>query len=102
MRQFHPIALFALAAVSLSGCIDPVTSLDTVTLRAGDAQRANIAIHTVDPQAHRAERTHIASDGIRVARTIEKYRKGDTGNASPPPSPEASLQQTLLSTTTED
>lgn len=64
--------VFGAVGLMLAGCYD-MTGADAITLRAGDAVHANAAIHTVDPQAHRAQRTHINSSGKYVAKVIGAY-----------------------------
>jgi hypothetical protein len=47
---------------------------DTVTLGAGEAQRINEAIHTIDPAPPSAFDTQIPANGQRMAGAVERYR----------------------------
>ena len=73
-RNSLKAAVVLAGLASLGGCADYLNHWDTVTFAAGDAMEANAAIHTVDPQAHRAEQTHIATDGRYVNNVMNIYR----------------------------
>jgi hypothetical protein len=47
---------------------------DTVTLGAGEAQKINEAIHTIDPAPPGAFDTQIPANGQRMAGAVERYR----------------------------
>ena len=80
------LVLFIIAmAVLLNGCAGYLSHRDTVTLAAGNAKDANAAIHTVDPQAHRAENTIIYSDGKYIRNVIGIYHRRPTPPAAPAP-----------------
>lgn len=66
-------ALLAFAFAPLAGCADYLNHRDTITLAAGDSKNANTAIHTVDPQANRAEQTVIYSDGKYIRNVMDNY-----------------------------
>lgn len=61
------------ALTVLGGCADYLNHRDTITLAAGNAVAANRAIHTVDPQATRGQRTRIYADGKWVNNTMVWY-----------------------------
>jgi hypothetical protein len=67
-------ALGLLAALGLTGCTDYLERRQTIALEAGDAARANAAIHTIDPWPAAAQRTTLSHDGERLARVYERYR----------------------------
>lgn len=69
-----PPALVLLAALGLTGCTDYLERRQTIALNAGDAARANAAIHTIDPWPAVAQRTTLSHDGERLARVYERYR----------------------------
>jgi hypothetical protein len=66
------IAIFVLSAF-LSGCADYMNHRDTVTLGAGSAMQANIAVHTVNPFPPQANNTRIDRDGNSVVNAQERY-----------------------------
>lgn len=70
------LAMAGLAA--LGGCADYLNHRDTITLAAGNSKDANAAIHTIDPQANRADRTHINADGKIVRVVMDQYHTGPT------------------------
>ena len=81
-----PLVL-AFAALSLGGCAaDYLNHYDTVSLAAGDAQKANRLLHTTDPFNPVSHDTAIESDGQRAADAVERYRnsaKADPGQQQP-------------------
>ena len=81
------VAVFSIVAASmlLAGCADYLVHRDTVTLAAGNAKNANAAIHTVDPQAHRADNTLIYADGKYIRNVIDLYHERPTPPAAPAP-----------------
>lgn len=88
MRAALPSALFA--AALLGGCADAMVARDTVTLRAGNALNANRAIMAVDPQAARANNTHIGGDGVVTANVMQNYRRRPgAAPLAPPAEPDA-------------
>ncbi len=68
--------LLALGAAGLfSGCAaDYLNRYDTVTLAAGDANRANILSQTDDPFNPNSQNTHIEGDGARAVGVFQSYR----------------------------
>ncbi|BCG83092.1 hypothetical protein [Mesorhizobium sp. 113-3-3] len=69
--------LFSIAviAVLISGCAaDYINNYDTVTLAAGDANRTNSLLQTVDPFNPNSNNTHIEGDGQRTAAVIQQYK----------------------------
>jgi hypothetical protein len=52
-----------LSLLALSACADYQNHRDTVTLGAGDAPEANLAIQTVNPFPPNAGQTHIDTPG---------------------------------------
>ncbi len=76
-----PARILALAlslAAGLAGCTEYTDSYlgrrDTLALSAGNAMRANAAIHTIDPWPAASQNTALTYDGQRAARVIERYR----------------------------
>ncbi|RUY96054.1 MULTISPECIES: hypothetical protein [unclassified Mesorhizobium] len=62
-------------ALVLSGCAaDYLNHYDSVTLTAGDANRANSLAQTVDPFNPNSQNTHIEGDGQRIAGIVQQYR----------------------------
>jgi hypothetical protein len=68
---------------ALSGCADYMNHRDSVTLAAGNAPEANIAIQTVNPFPPEAWNTKIIADGHPVAKAQAAY---NAGKVVPPPS----------------
>jgi hypothetical protein len=67
--------LFAIAGSSLlSGCADYLNNYDTVSLAAGDAQKHNMLLHTVDPFNPQSENTAIETDGVRAVDAMKTYQ----------------------------
>ncbi|MER8466205.1 hypothetical protein [Mesorhizobium sp. M1396] len=61
--------------LALSGCAaDYLNHYDSVTLSAGDANRANSLAQTVDPFNPNSQNTHIEGDGQRTAGVIQAFR----------------------------
>src|SRR3954468_22065544 len=59
----------------LSGCAaDYLNHYDSVTLAAGDTQKFNSLLQTVDPLNPASKNTHIEGDGMRAAGAVQKYR----------------------------
>ena len=71
----------ACAAAGIGGCADYLNNHDTVTLRAGDAQRWNKAVETTDPWPPYVKNSDINGDGQRT-RLVE--RRYSTGNVIEP------------------
>jgi hypothetical protein len=62
------------ATLAISGCgADYLNHYDSVTLAAGDANRANTLAQTVDPFNPNSQNTHIESDGQRIAGVVQRY-----------------------------
>lgn len=83
-------------AAALSGCsADYLNHYDTVTLAAGDSNRQNSLMQTVDPFNPNAKKTHIEDDGSRAVAATAKARQvtgaSTTSGAGvvlpPPPQP---------------
>lgn len=73
MRTRAPFCMGAILA--LSGCAaDYLNHYDSVTLAAGDANRANSLAQTVDPFNPNSQNTHIEGDGQRSAAVVAQYR----------------------------
>lgn len=73
------------AMLAVSGCgADYLNHYDTVTLAAGDANRANSLAQTVDPFNPNSQNTHIESDGQRIVGVVQRYR-GTTLAPAPQP-----------------
>jgi hypothetical protein len=80
------ILLILLCAASLTGCAaDYLNNYDTVTLAAGDTQKFNSLLQTVDPLNPASKNTHIEGDGARAAAIAQGYKY------PPPPPPPAPM-----------
>jgi hypothetical protein len=74
-RWMRPLAAAVLAAALLGACSDIyVDRRETLTLHAGDAKAANVAVHAVDPWPRVAENNNIPGNGERQQKAIERYR----------------------------
>ena len=77
--------ILILCAGAVSGCAaDYLNHYDTVTLAAGDTQKYNSLLQTVDPFNPNAKNTHIEGDGARAAAVAQIYKF-----PPPPPPPPA-------------
>ena len=78
----NKLLLVVLCTGLLTGCAaDYLNNYDTVTLAAGDTQKFNSLLQTVDPVNPASNNTKIEGDGARAAAVIQKYR------VPPPPPP---------------
>lgn len=82
IRSWVQISAGFLMLPMLAGCVDYLEHRDTVTLRAGDAQAWNRAVHTADPWPPHAMNNDILGDGPRTARVIQRYSTGNAGSVS--------------------
>lgn len=73
--------ILLLCAGVLAGCADYLNRYETVTLAAGDTQKYNSLLQTVDPLNPASRNTTIKGDGVRAAAVAESYR------IPPPPPP---------------
>jgi hypothetical protein len=78
------MTLLTALAAGLAGCMhaeDPVTQYiqrsDKVTLSAGNANEANIAIQMIDPWPRASADRRIPANGERMAGAYERYRNVD-------------------------
>ncbi|ETA71189.1 hypothetical protein HKB47_28510 [Mesorhizobium japonicum] len=77
--------ILVLSTGLLTGCAaDYLNHYDSVTLAAGDSQRHNSLLQTVDPFNPASRNTHIGGDGARAAAVANNYRF-----PPPPPPPPA-------------
>ncbi len=68
------LKLFGFGSLLLvSGCADYMNNRDGITLGAGDAPQANIAIHTVKPFPRPAGDTHITVSGKKSTQAYMRY-----------------------------
>jgi hypothetical protein len=72
-----------LLVVQLTGCADYLNRYDTVTLAAGDTQRANMMLQRKDPFNPESLDTNIPTDGQRTADVMAKYRGSMRGGNAP-------------------
>ncbi|CAN7654927.1 hypothetical protein [Mesorhizobium caraganae] len=78
--------ILILCAGALSGCAaDYLNNYDTVTLAAGDTQKYNSLLQTVDPFNPASKNTRIEGDGARAAGVAQRYK------IPPPPPPAPSI-----------
>ncbi|UVC16903.1 hypothetical protein IHQ72_07080 [Mesorhizobium onobrychidis] len=79
------ILLILLCAGLLTGCAaDYLNNYETVTLAAGDTQKYNSLLQTVDPLNPASRNTAIEGDGARAAAVAQSYKF-----PPPPPPPPA-------------
>ncbi|TIS89306.1 MAG: hypothetical protein E5W89_16710 [Mesorhizobium sp.] len=76
--------ILLLCAGALTGCADYLNHYDTVTLAAGDTQKYNSLLQTVDPLNPASKNTAIEGDGARAAAVAQAYKF-----PPPPPPPPA-------------
>jgi ABC-type uncharacterized transport system auxiliary subunit len=81
ISRLTSLTLLTALATGLAGCMhaeDPVTQYiqrsDKVTLSAGNANQANLAIHMVDPWPRASADRRIPANGQRMSDTYERYR----------------------------
>jgi hypothetical protein len=74
-----------LCAGPLTGCADYLNRYDTVTLAAGDTQKYNSLLQTVEPLNPASKNTAIEGDGARAAAVAQAYK------FPPPPPPPPSI-----------
>lgn len=69
------LLLVLLGTGLLAGCAaDYLNNYDTVTLAAGDSQKTNQLLQTVDPYNPVSNNTKIESDGARSVGVVQKYK----------------------------
>ncbi|WP_192177316.1 hypothetical protein [Mesorhizobium amorphae] len=79
----NSVLILLLSAGALTGCAaDYLNNYDTVTLAAGDTQKFNSLLQTVDPLNPNSKNTTIEGDGVRAAGAAQRYK-------IPPPPPPA-------------
>ena len=82
----NSVLILVLCAGTLSGCAaDYLNNYDTVTLAAGDTQKYNSLLQTVDPFNPASNNTKIEGDGARAVGVIQRYR------VPPPPPPTTNM-----------
>ena len=78
----NSVLILLLSAGALTGCAaDYLNNYDTVTLAAGDTQKYNSLLQTVDPLNPASKNTTIEGDGERAVNVVRSYR------VPPPPPP---------------
>ncbi len=75
------------AAALLTGCADYTNQRDTISLGAGNAMQANMAVHTANAFPPHRNVTTIRTDGQVAERTMRLHR--GTGYAAGPAQPVA-------------
>ena len=74
--------ILLLCAGALTGCAaDYLNRYETVTLAAGDTQKYNSLLQTVEPLNPASRNTTIEGDGVRAANVVQSYK------VPPPPPP---------------
>ena len=69
------LLLILLGTSLLAGCAaDYLNNYDTITLAAGDSQKANQLLQTVDPYNPASNNTKIEGDGARSVGVVQKYK----------------------------
>jgi len=82
----NKLLLVVLCTGLLTGCAaDYLNNYDTVTLAAGDTQKFNSMLQTVDPYNPASNNTKIEGDGERGVGVIRNYR------VPPPPAPTTNM-----------
>lgn len=82
----NSVLILVLCAGALSGCAaDYLNNYDTVTLAAGDTQKFNSLLQTVDPVNPASNNTKIEDNGVRAVGVIQRYR------VPPPPPPTTNM-----------
>ncbi|MER9403243.1 hypothetical protein NKI36_04185 [Mesorhizobium caraganae] len=82
----NSVLILLLCAGALTGCAaDYLNHYDTVTLAAGDTQKYNSLLQTVDPFNPNSKNTRIEGDGARAAGVAQRYK------IPPPPPPPPSI-----------
>ena len=84
ISRLTSLTLLTALAAGLAGCNhleDNVTQYvqrsDKITLSAGNANDANVAIHTIDPWPRASANRNIPANGERMAGAHERYRNVD-------------------------
>jgi hypothetical protein len=62
----------------LAACSEYLDRKDTIAFSAGDAVATNTVTHVIDPWPRSSSNTHIAYDGERMQRVIERYHTNRT------------------------
>ena len=82
----NKLLLVLLGSSLLAGCAaDYLNNYDTMTLAAGDSQKANQLLQTVDPYNPASNNTKIEGDGARAVVVVQRYK------VPPPPPPPPSI-----------
>lgn len=71
-----------LAAGLLTGCADYMNNRDSITLGVGNANAANIGIHTAKAFPPDAHNTDIDVAGVKVQQAYNRYLVGPSGAAA--------------------
>ena|SRR5438128_4744 len=78
----NKLLLVLLSSGLLAGCAaDYLNNYDTMTLAAGDSQKANLLLQTVDPYNPASNNTKIEGNGARSVAVVQRYK------IPPPPPP---------------
>jgi hypothetical protein len=78
------LLLVLLGTSLLTGCAaDYLHNYDTMTLAAGDSQKANQLLQTVDPYNPASNNTKIEGNGARSVSVVQKYKLPPSGSAAP-------------------
>ncbi|RUW25010.1 hypothetical protein EN858_29450 [Mesorhizobium sp. M4B.F.Ca.ET.215.01.1.1] len=82
----NSVLVLLLCAGALTGCAaDYLNNYDSVTLAAGDTQKFNSLLQTVDPLNPNSKNTTIEGDGERAVGAVRSYR------VPPPPAPTTNM-----------
>ncbi|RWB66617.1 MAG: hypothetical protein EOQ52_27090 [Mesorhizobium sp.] len=82
----NKLLLVLLSSSLLAGCAaDYLNNYDTITLAAGDSQKANQLLQTVDPYNPASNNTKIEGDGARSVAVVQRYK------VPPPPPPTTNM-----------
>ena len=90
----NKLLLVVLSTGLLTGCAaDYLNNYDTITLAAGDTQKFNSLLQTVDPYNPASNNTKIEGDGTRAAAVAHSYK------FPPPPPPPPAITVNVGNTT---
>lgn len=90
----NSVLILLLSAGALTGCAaDYLNNYDTVTLAAGDTQKFNSLLQTVDPLNPNSKNTKIEDSGVRAAGVAQRYK------IPPPPPPAPNITVNVGNTT---
>ncbi|MHB2169169.1 hypothetical protein [Alsobacter sp. R-9] len=79
--RMYRLVVAVAAGLSLVGCNQYIDRIDTVDFSDGNAVRANMAQHIIDPWSPASKNTQIGMDGSRARAAVQAYRCRPAGGA---------------------